>query len=71
VTAPVTQAFSDVAATGSAAFAARRDHRHGMPDAPSGSGIGGLAIDSAHSNPLVFGDILQESDGSDFLYTSP
>jgi hypothetical protein len=30
-TAPVTQAFSDVAATGSAAFAARRDHKHGMP----------------------------------------
>ncbi len=32
-TAPVTQAFGDAAATGSAAFAARRDHRHGMPSA--------------------------------------
>jgi hypothetical protein len=37
----------------------------------SGSPIGGLAIDSVHSTPLVFGDILQASDGSDFLYTSP
>ncbi len=34
VTAPVTQAFSDVAATGSAAFAARQDHTHGMPATP-------------------------------------
>lgn len=31
VTVPVTQAFADAAAVGSAAFAARRDHRHGMP----------------------------------------
>jgi hypothetical protein len=30
-TVPVTQAFSDSAAVGSAAFAARRDHKHGMP----------------------------------------
>lgn len=30
-TVPVTQAFADAAATGSAAFAARRDHKHGMP----------------------------------------
>jgi hypothetical protein len=30
-TVPVTQAFGDAAATGSAAFAARRDHKHGMP----------------------------------------
>lgn len=34
-TAPVTQAFNDAAATGSAAFAAHRDHRHGMPLAPT------------------------------------
>lgn len=31
VTVPVTQAYSDAAATGSAAVAARRDHVHGMP----------------------------------------
>lgn len=30
-TAPVTQAYADVAAVGVAAVAARRDHRHGMP----------------------------------------
>lgn len=30
-TVPVTQASADVAATGSAAIAARRDHKHGMP----------------------------------------
>lgn len=30
-TVPVTQAFGDTAATGSAAVAARRDHKHGMP----------------------------------------
>jgi len=30
-TVPVTQAPSDAAAVGSAAFAARRDHKHGMP----------------------------------------
>ena len=30
-TVPVTQASADAAATGSAAFAARRDHKHGMP----------------------------------------
>ncbi len=32
-TAPTTQAFGDAAATGSAALAARRDHRHAMPPA--------------------------------------
>jgi hypothetical protein len=30
-TVPVTQAFGDAAATGAAAVAARRDHKHGMP----------------------------------------
>lgn len=34
-TAPTTQAFGDSAATGSAAIAARRDHKHAMPAAPS------------------------------------
>jgi hypothetical protein len=36
-TAPVTQAFSDSAAVGTAAFAARRDHKHGMPAASTGA----------------------------------
>lgn len=34
-TVPVTQAFGDAAATGAAALAARRDHKHGMPAAPT------------------------------------
>ena len=35
VTAPVSQAFGDTAGTGAATVAARRDHKHGMPAAPS------------------------------------
>jgi hypothetical protein len=35
VTAPSTQAFGDAAATGAAAVAARRDHKHAMPAAPA------------------------------------
>jgi hypothetical protein len=34
-TVPVTQAFSDAAAAGAAAVAARRDHKHGMMAAPA------------------------------------
>ena len=34
-TVPVTQAFGDAAATGDAAVAARRNHRHGMPATPT------------------------------------
>jgi hypothetical protein len=41
-TVPVTQAYSDAAAAGSAAVAARRDHRHGMP--ASGGGSGALTL---------------------------
>ncbi len=33
-TPPANQAFGDAAATGAAAYAARRDHKHGMPAAP-------------------------------------
>jgi hypothetical protein len=35
-TVPVTQAYSDAAAAGTAVVAARRDHRHGMPAAGGG-----------------------------------
>lgn len=41
-TVPVTQSFSDAAATGSANVAARRDHKHGMPTAPAATG--GVAV---------------------------
>lgn len=48
-TVPTTQAFGDSAATGSVAFAARRDHVHGMPADP-GTSSGGHAhvVSEAH-----------------------
>jgi hypothetical protein len=68
-TVPVTQAFSDAAATGSVAFAARRDHRHGMPAA---SGVGAILItDTPAGTPLVFADLLQNEEGTDLLYADP
>jgi hypothetical protein len=54
-TVPVTQAYSDAAATGSAAIAARRDHRHGMPAS------GGLPTRGAGSVTLSAGDITTPS----------
>ena len=42
-TSPSTQAFGDNAVIGSVATAARRDHKHAMPAAPTLSGLGGLA----------------------------
>jgi hypothetical protein len=41
-TAPSTQAFGDAAAVGTAAFAARRDHKHAMP-------AGGLVLLEQHA----------------------
>ncbi len=38
-TAPVTQAFGDVAAAGTALTAAHRDHKHGMPSGASAGGF--------------------------------
>lgn len=38
--------------------------------AAAASGIGPLLIASDHSSPIVFADILQASDGDDFLYAS-
>lgn len=69
-TVPVTQAFSDTAATGSAAFAARRDHKHGMPASPSVT-AGQLVISDTPSTPLVFADILQNEAQDDFIYADP
>lgn len=67
-TVPVTQAYSDAAATGSAAFAARRDHKHGMP---ASGGIGPLLISDTPSTPLVFADILQNEAQTDLVYADP
>jgi len=67
-TAPVTQAFGDAAATGSAAVAARRDHRHGMPASPASPHI---LLADGHATPFTFTDLLQADDGSDFLWSDP
>lgn len=64
-TAPVTQAFDDVAATGSAAFAAHRDHRHGMPSAAT---AGQILISDTPSTPLVFADLIQTEAQDDLVY---
>lgn len=54
-TAPTTQAFSDAAATGSAAIAARRDHKHAWPAlgttaAAVGTSAGGAAATPSKSD---------------------
>ena len=49
-TLPVTQAHSDAAATGTAAKAARRDHKHGMPAGGSGSDISARVHNSANQS---------------------
>jgi hypothetical protein len=47
-------------------------HSHTTATAPGGSGggLGPLLLASDHATPIVFDDILQASDGSDFLYAS-
>lgn len=58
-TVPVTQAFGDTAATGSAAFAARRDHKHGMP---TGSSNGHYEVIVSGSAPPVAVTNVAEDD---------
>ena len=48
-TNPVTQAYSDSPSPGSAAVAARRDHKHGMPAASGGGGGGALVLLEQHT----------------------
>jgi hypothetical protein len=61
-TVPITQAFSDAAATGSAAVAARRDHKHGMPADPTV----GLTVSGLHAHVVSETHL---SDGSTTTYT--
>ncbi len=68
-TVPTTIAYADAAATGSAAFAARRDHRHGAPAAPTG--IGPILISDTPSTPLIFGDLIQNEAQTDLVYADP
>lgn len=67
-TVPVTQAFGDAAATGSAAVAAHRDHVHGMPASPTVT-AGILLIADTHSTPIVFADVILNEATDDFLYS--
>lgn len=75
-TVPVTQALGDAAAAGTAAVAARRDHKHGMPAlstatplVESGSGAAGTGTLSSredHVHPAGGGGSLtvEEADGT-------
>lgn len=48
---------------------ARQDHTHGTPDEPVS--IGPILITSVPAgSPLIFADLLQNSDGTDLLYAS-
>jgi hypothetical protein len=67
VTVPTTIAYSDAAATGSVAFAARRDHRHGM----AAAGIGEILISDTPSTPLIFADLIQNEAQDDLVYADP
>jgi hypothetical protein len=60
-TVPVTQAYGDTAATGAAAVAARRDHRHGMPAASHWE----ILMASGISSPP---EPLENGDGTDWLW---
>jgi hypothetical protein len=62
--------FDDVADAGVLDEVARADHVHGMPPEPSGGSTGAILLESGHAVPFTFDEILQESDGSDFLYSS-
>jgi hypothetical protein len=63
-------AFDDVADAGGLNEVARADHVHGMPAEPTGGSTGAILLESGHAVPFTFDEILQESDGSDFLYAS-
>lgn len=60
-TVPVTQASADAAATGSAAVAARRDHRHGMPT------LGGGGATDYATTAVIYDDLYYSSTA--FVYS--
>lgn len=62
-TAPVTQAFGDAAATGSINFAARRDHKHGMPSfATNAIVLGSAAAAGVATTPFRSDDTIKAFD---------
>lgn len=61
-TVPTTAAFNDSAATGSAAFAARRDHKHGMPNHNVAANVHGLpASVNVLGNRTASGEFIQHA----------
>ncbi len=62
-TSPSTQAFGDSAVVGTAAFAARRDHKHAMPAAPSATVGDGWVDDTAETWTYA------SADGPTFTFT--
>lgn len=80
-TVPVSQAFGDAAATGSIAFAARRDHVHGMPANPTGlplalTGataatryVGGTASGAPTAGTFAVGDFVIDQTGKVYVCT--
>jgi hypothetical protein len=56
-TAPSTQAFGDAAAVGVATVAARRDHKHAMPAAPTLAGLGGVPTTTTVNGKALSGNI--------------
>lgn len=83
-TVPVTQAFADAAATGSAAFAARRDHKHGMPTLTASTGdstadvtltadtiadVTGCSLSLAAGTWLLIGNVIFQGSSATYDYT--
>lgn len=68
-TAPTTQAFGDAAATGAAAIAARRDHKHAMPANPvteaAVQAVGHYEVMMDGGSPPA---ALESGSGTDWLY---
>jgi hypothetical protein len=65
-TVPTTIAFGDAAATGSAAVAAHRDHRHGAP--ATSNAFGPILMSDTPSTPLIFADLIQNEAQDDLVY---
>lgn len=77
VTVPVTQNYSDVAATGAAAVAARRDHVHGMPASAGASfatpaiALGSAAAAGAASTVIRSDSTIEAFDATNPAATVP